>query len=165
MRLQSDIDWMWVNHLHKVKSWQSFRQSSFVATFSTTCEKLLFSWPKIKIFHCIIVKLRGLDSTVLKSRSRQLRKSWQLKKNWSWRSRNLNLVSTPPSSPKSLNPDWESFDSLSQFRLRVSLFYHFPWSGFFNLSRSLRLKSLKYSIVSRFLDKSWQILISLNNLD
>jgi hypothetical protein len=70
------------------------------------------------------------------------------------RSRNLNFVTTPPSSPKSLDRDQEicrdlkiliNLDSLSQSRSRVSWFYHLSQSRFLKLSRFLNLKSLKKS--------------------
>jgi hypothetical protein len=77
------------------------------------------------------------------------------------RSRNLNFILTPPSSPKSLDQDreicWDmkflaNLDSLSWSWSRVSQFYQ---SRFLNLSRFLSLKSLKKS------QKCWDILINL----
>jgi hypothetical protein len=85
-----------------------------------------------------------------------------ISKSFSWRSRNLYFVLTPPSSPKSLDQDWEicpdqkflaNLDSLSQSRSWVSQFYHISRSRFLNLSRFLSLKSLK---------KSWK---SLENVE
>jgi hypothetical protein len=70
------------------------------------------------------------------------------------RSRNLDFVSTPPSSPKSLDRDREicrdmtflaNLDSLSRSRSRVSQFYHISRSRFLNLSRFFILKYLKKS--------------------
>jgi hypothetical protein len=70
------------------------------------------------------------------------------------RSRNLDFVSTPPSSPKSLDRDREicrdmtflaNLDSLSRSRSRVSQFYHISRSRFLNLSRFFTLKYLKKS--------------------
>ncbi len=70
------------------------------------------------------------------------------------RSRYHNFVSTPPSSPKSLDRDREirrdmtflaNLDSLFRSRSRVSQFYHIYWSRFLNLSRFLILKYLKKS--------------------
>ncbi len=85
----------------------------------------------------------------------------------SWpRLRNLNFVSTPLSSPKSLDQDREicrdlnflaNLDSLSRSWSRVSQFYHFSQSRFLNLSRFLSLKSFKY--------RYWDILTNLENLD
>ena len=67
-------------------------------------------------------------------------------------SRNLDFVSTPPSSLKSLDWDWEicwdmtflaNLDSLS--RSRVSQFYPISWSRFLNLWRFLMVKYLRKS--------------------
>ncbi len=70
------------------------------------------------------------------------------------RLRNLDFVSTPPSSPKSLDRDREicrdmkflaNLDSLSRSRSRVSQFYHITRSRYLNLSRFFTLKYLKKS--------------------
>ncbi len=70
------------------------------------------------------------------------------------RSRNLDFVSTPPSSPKSLDREREicrdmkflaNLDSLSRSRSRFSQFYHISRSRFLNLSRFFTLEYLKKS--------------------
>ncbi len=126
---------------------------------------------------------RGLDQD---SRSRHLQKvsldSWENLDNFKKlvstieisqsRSRNLNFVSTPPSSPKSLNRDRKicrdmkflaNLDSLSQSWSRVSQFYNISRSRFLNFSRFLSLKYLKKSRqilkISTQLNLNWKALI------
>ena len=80
---------------------------------------------------------------------------------------NLNFVSTPPSSPKSVNRDreicWEmtfltNLDSLSQSRSRVSQFYHISRSRFLYFVEIFDPEvPQKVLIISRYLNKSWKI--------
>ncbi len=76
---------------------------------------------------------------------------------------NLDFVSTPPYSPKSLGREncWDltflvSLDSLSWSWLRVSKFYHLSWLRFVNLLRFFSLKFHKKS------QKCRDILINLD---
>ncbi len=93
-----------------------------------------------------------------------------IEKSWS-RLRNLDFVSTPPSSFKSLDQDQEicwdmkflaNLDSLSRSRSRVSQYYHISWSRFLNLSRFLAWSTSK---MSRYLDKSQKVSIYLESLN
>jgi hypothetical protein len=76
-----------------------------------------------------------------------------ISKSLSWRSRNLDFVLKPSSSPKCLDNreicrDMKflaNLDSLYQTQSRVSQFYHIFLSRFLNLSRFLSLKYLKKS--------------------
>ncbi len=68
------------------------------------------------------------------------------------RLRNLNFVSTPLPSTKSLDQDicqdlkfLANLDSLSWSQSSVTQFYHISWLRFLNLLRFLSLKSLKKS--------------------
>jgi hypothetical protein len=111
-----------------------------------------------------VSRSRLLISTLAESWSQQSRKSRHFQKV------SLDFVSTPPSSPKSLDRDREicrdmkflaNLDSLSRSRSRVSQFYHISRSRFLNLSRFFTLKFLKKS---RNLDKSQKVSTDLENL-
>jgi hypothetical protein len=105
--------------------------------------------------------LGSLDRVSIESWSQNLQKvSLTVKKILSWRSRSLNLVLMLPSSPKSLNGD----QYLSRFTKSLNFFSILIESSQFVKIFEPEVPQ-KVLIMSRYLDKSWQISISLDNLN
>ena len=149
-----------------VASQKGIRESHKIATCTNSKDAGFVYKLRLGVSICLdVVSIETLDldtekksvSTVEISRSR---------------SRNLDFVSTPPSSLKSLDQDLEicrdmtflaNLDSLSWSQLRVGQFYHISRSRFVKIFDPE--VSQKVSIMLKYLNKSWKVSTNLKNLN